>query len=59
MRSPPPEPPILNRLSHGHSLFRGIRSAQPIVAYMAHFDSNFFGGFGTIGYGLDEGTVIN
>lgn len=36
-----------------------IRSAQPIVAYMGHFDNNFFGGFGTIGYGLDEGVVIS
>lgn len=26
-----------------------IRAAQPIVAYMAHFDANFFGGFGTLG----------
>jgi subtilisin-like proprotein convertase family protein len=36
-----------------------IRSAAPIVAYMAHFDNNFFGGFGTIGYGLDEGVIIS
>ncbi len=26
-----------------------VRASQPIVAYMAHFDSNFFGGFGTLG----------
>lgn len=36
-----------------------IRTATPIIAYMAHFDQNFFGGFGTIGYGLDEGVTIS
>jgi subtilisin family serine protease/subtilisin-like proprotein convertase family protein len=36
-----------------------VRAAQPILAYMGHFDQNFFGGFGTIGYGLDEGVVIS
>ncbi|MGE4196684.1 MAG: proprotein convertase P-domain-containing protein, partial [Phycisphaerales bacterium] len=35
----------------GIGTFYGIRvrAAQPIVAYMAHFDANFFGGFGTLG----------
>ena len=29
-----------------------IKAPQPIVAYMAHFDSTFFGGFGTLGMPL-------
>ncbi|MBC7772805.1 MAG: S8 family serine peptidase [Pyrinomonadaceae bacterium] len=29
-----------------------VKASQPIVAYMAHFDANFFGGFGTLGVPL-------
>jgi len=38
----------------GVGSFYGIRVAasRPIVAYMAHFDANFFGGFGTLGIPL-------
>lgn len=35
-----------------------VKASQPIVAYMAHFDSNFFGGFGTLGVPLGSPTNL-
>lgn len=34
-----------------------VKASQPIVAYLAHFDSLFFGGFGTLGVPL--GTAMD
>jgi subtilisin family serine protease/subtilisin-like proprotein convertase family protein len=36
-----------------------IRSALPVVAYMGHFDANFFGGFGTLGFGLGNSSDVH
>jgi subtilisin-like proprotein convertase family protein len=36
-----------------------VRSPTPVVAYMGHFDANFFGGFGTLGMPLgNTGAVL-